>query len=155
MQTMRFIAPFAAVLALSACGGGGGLGGVLGGLGGNTPQCDPGTTVQLANPAPNQFNVSPNIGQITVVANGNADTLYNTYPQWSVRLPASFGGPPIQGGPLHSSTAATSRIRSNPTSITLLPCLRCRKALRGTRHWSKTTAIRARPTPRNRLRPNG
>lgn len=99
MQTMRFIAPFAAVLALSACGGGGGLGGVLGGLGGNTPQCDPGTTVQLANPAPNQFNVSPNIGQITVVANGNADTLYNTYPQWSVQL-TSFGGPPIQGGPL-------------------------------------------------------
>ena len=59
------------------------------GAGGGTPgflPCDPGTSVQLANPTPAQTGVDPTLGQITIVANGNADTLFTTYGAWSLTL---------------------------------------------------------------------
>jgi hypothetical protein len=87
------------LLALTGCGGGG-AGGLLGGLGGGSNfQCDTGTREQLANPAPNQTGVPTNMGQITIVADGNANTLYSTYNQWNVVLQTGFGQQ-IQGGPL-------------------------------------------------------
>lgn len=84
-----------AALALSGCGstGLGALGGLLGNGGGGlfSSQCDPGTQVQLANPLPNQTNVPGNIGQITIVANGNNNALYNSHQQWQIVLQDSFG----------------------------------------------------------------
>lgn len=62
--------------------------------------CDTGTQVQLANPVPNQFGVSTTIGQVTIVANGNNNTLYNTYTQWHALLSDNFGNP-ISGGQLN------------------------------------------------------
>jgi hypothetical protein len=100
MSSFRLVLPAALALALSACSGSGALGG-LGPIFGNLPQCDTGTQVQLANPAPFQNGVSSNIGQITIVANGNSNTLYNTYGQWSVVLePNNFASGSIQGGSL-------------------------------------------------------
>jgi hypothetical protein len=86
-------------LALSACSGSGALGG-LGPIFGNQLQCDPGTQVQLANPTNFQSGVNSNIGQITLVASGNGNTLYNTYGQWNVVLTPNFGTGSIQGGQL-------------------------------------------------------
>jgi len=70
---------------LVACSGGSG-GGLFGGGNPTFPPCDPGTQVQLANPLPGQTGVNPAIGQIEIVANGNTDTLYTTYQQWSLTL---------------------------------------------------------------------
>jgi hypothetical protein len=87
-------------LLLAACSGSGVLGG-LGPVFGNQPACDTGTQVQLANPAPSQNGVNSNIGQITIVASGNSNNLYNTYGQWNVVLtPLNFGTGSIEGGPL-------------------------------------------------------
>ena len=92
---------FATVLscALAACGGGGG-GGSSGGFtpaGGNV--CDPGTDVQLANPAPLATGVPTNIGSITIVANGNSNQLYSSYQSWNVILQGNFGS--VNGGSLN------------------------------------------------------
>jgi len=87
----RFLA-FSGVLALTACGGGGG-GGLFGPL--TTAQCDPGTQVQLASPLPNAAAVSANQGAITIVANGNANSLYNTYSNWNLVLTDNAGDQPI------------------------------------------------------------
>jgi len=80
--------------ALSACGGGGGSAGFGqfgGGFGSNGSTCDPGTEVQLANPLPGTYGVPSNIGQVTIVAYGNANTLYDSYGNWSVILFDQFG----------------------------------------------------------------
>ncbi len=61
--------------------------------------CNPGTQVQLANPTPNQGGVSTGIGQLTIVANGNGNILYNTYGQWQMTLVDNFGNP-LTGGQL-------------------------------------------------------
>lgn len=61
--------------------------------------CNTGTQQQLANPTSGQAGVSPTIGQITVVAFGNNNNLYNTYNQWIVTLTDS-PGMPWTGGPL-------------------------------------------------------
>ncbi len=84
MSYARALALGGALLALTACGSGGGaLGGIFGGSG---FQCNPGTQVQLANPTNGQSGVNPNIGSITIVANGNNNTLFNTYRNWSLVL---------------------------------------------------------------------
>jgi len=75
-------------LALASCAGGGGPGGIFGG-----PQvCNPGTQVQLASPAPYKNGVSTGVGQIIIVANGNNNILYNSYPQWQIVLADNFNG---------------------------------------------------------------
>lgn len=48
--------------------------------------CNTGTVQQLANPLQNQTGVSPTIGQITIVASSNNNTLYNTHSQWAIQL---------------------------------------------------------------------
>lgn len=89
---------FMGVLALTACGGG--SGGIFGPGTTTTFQCDPGTSVQLANPTPNQFGVPTNIGSVIIVANGNANTLYNTYGNWQLVLTDNVGDQPIVSSPL-------------------------------------------------------
>ena len=89
---MRNSIPFLCTSALLAgallLGGCSTLGsGILGGL-----TCNPGTQVQLASPTSNQTGVSPGIGSITIVANGNNNTLYSTYNQWQITLTDNFGG---------------------------------------------------------------
>lgn len=99
LGTMR-AAGIACAFALAACSGGGGGGGSSplppGGYNGS---CDPGTAVSLANPAPNSYGVPSNTGSVTIVANGNNNTLYNTYSGWSLFLQSSFGNT-LYGGTL-------------------------------------------------------
>lgn len=83
--------------ALNACSGGSGSSYNPPG-GGYSPPCSPGTNVQLANPTPNAFGVPTNTGTITIVANGNANQLYQTYGAWNVVLQGGYG--PITGGAL-------------------------------------------------------
>jgi hypothetical protein len=98
MSYLQILAFGSMLLALTACGGGGGLGSVLGN---NGPiECNPGTQVQLANPTPAQSGVNPNIGSITIVANGSNNTLYNSYGQWNLQLVDTFSGQTITGGQL-------------------------------------------------------
>jgi hypothetical protein len=99
MSFLRLVLPATLALSLAACSGSGALGG-LGPVFGNVPQCDTGTQVQLANPTPFQNGVNSNIGQITIVANGNSNNLYNTYGQWNIVLTPTSGGNPVQGGSL-------------------------------------------------------
>lgn len=97
---LRLLAVAAITLALTACGGGGGSYSPANPFNPNpfTAQCDPGTAVQLANPQPGQ-TASSTMGSVTIVASGNNNTLYNTYPQWSVVLTDNFGNQ-ITGGSL-------------------------------------------------------
>ncbi len=73
----RILGLCALLFALDACSGVGS--GLLGGGDGSFPAYDPGTQVQLANPTPGQTDVGTNLGPVTIVANGNSDTLFNTY----------------------------------------------------------------------------
>lgn len=100
IRSLRIIVLCGFALALAACSGTGGglLGGLgnLGGLGGgggifNSGSCNPGTDVQLANPLPFASNVNPNIGQITIVANGNNNYLGQNYQTMNVTLVDGFG----------------------------------------------------------------
>jgi hypothetical protein len=80
----------ASVVALAACGGGGTSSGTT-----LPPQsngfCDPGTQVSISNPQPNSTGVSPSIGRIEIVANGNNNTLYQSYTNFDVLLRDQFG----------------------------------------------------------------
>lgn len=98
MSLIRLALASSLVFALSACGSGG-IGNILGPINNPQIQCDPGTQVQLANPQPGQTGVSGNIGQIIIVANGNNNTLYNTYNQWFLTLTDQFGNT-VQGSNL-------------------------------------------------------
>ena len=101
LPSLRLVALGAFTLALAACGGGGRS--YAPGPGGPNPfvvQCDPQTQTQLANPQPGQFGVATNIGSVTIVANGNNNLLFSTYPQWLVTLVDNFGNT-INGGPLN------------------------------------------------------
>ncbi|MBV8671534.1 MAG: hypothetical protein JO098_07155 [Candidatus Eremiobacteraeota bacterium] len=61
--------------------------------------CVTGTSQTLANPQPGQTGVPTTIGQVTIVAMGNGNTLYNTYTQWIVTLTDNTGTP-WTGSPL-------------------------------------------------------
>ena len=105
LPTLQLLALSVAVLGLTACGAGYGSSNGNGSYNpfGNNPfgvTCDPGTQVQLANPQPGQNGVPTNIGSITIVANGNANTLYNTYSSWNVTLTDNFGNT-VTGGQLN------------------------------------------------------
>ena len=54
--------------------------------------------MSLANPTPNSYGVPSNLGSITIVANGNNNTLYNTYSGWSLFLQSSYGNTIYGGG---------------------------------------------------------
>jgi hypothetical protein len=62
--------------------------------------CDPGTNVSLAFPNNTQGNfptgVSTGIGRVEIVANGNNNTLFNSYAQFDTILVSNFGQ--VQGG---------------------------------------------------------
>jgi hypothetical protein len=99
IRSLRILVLSGFALALASCSGGaGGLLGGLGGLGGGNggifnsgASCNPGTDVQLANPLPFQSNVNPNIGQITIVANGNNNYLGQNYQTMNITLFDGFG----------------------------------------------------------------
>ncbi len=91
----------AAALVLSACSGsGGGSGSNPLPPGGYNGSCDPGTAVSLASPTPNAFNVSSTIGSITIVANGNNNTLGSSYSGWSLFLQSNGFGSVSSNGNL-------------------------------------------------------
>ena len=103
MSILRLGLAASLLVAFAGCSGSGGVGNILGpitGPGGPTSfSCDPGTQVQLANPQSYQSGVSPNIGQIVIVANGNNNNLYTSYGQWNVTLSDQFGNS-VYGGNL-------------------------------------------------------
>lgn len=88
----------ASLFVAAGCGGGGSSSGT-----GLPPQnfgvCDPGTQVSIANPVPNASGVSPSIGRIEIVANGNNNTLFQSYTNFDVILVDQFRNQ-ITGGPL-------------------------------------------------------
>jgi hypothetical protein len=92
MSFVRLSLAAALGLSLAACSGSG-LGNVLGGLNPSPVaiQCDPGTQVQLASPQAFQTGVSPNIGQIIIVANGENNLLHDNFSQWNITLSDQFG----------------------------------------------------------------
>jgi hypothetical protein len=97
MKFVRLAVPLAMAVTLSACGGsGGGLGNVFGGnpLG---SECATGTSEELVSPAP--FQTSSNVNQITIVANGNNNQLYQNYQNWYIFVTDGFGNQ-IQGSQL-------------------------------------------------------
>jgi len=99
MSFVRLFIASAVAAALAGCSGGN-LGSVFGpNPGGGSLECQTGTQVELANPYPNQSGVPTNIGQITMVANGNGNTLYQTYNQWYVTLVDQYGDT-VTGGNL-------------------------------------------------------
>lgn len=101
MKFIRLTLAAALLIGLTACGGGSGLGGVLGGLNpGGGPFCNSGTQAQLADPQPGQTGVPTDIGRVIIVANGNNNTLYNTYGQWYLTLTDQYSGQSINGGNL-------------------------------------------------------
>ena len=55
--------------------------------------------MQISNPSPNSSGNSTTIGTITIVANGNSNTLYNSYSNWSIILQGNYSGT-INGGQL-------------------------------------------------------
>lgn len=86
-------------LSLAACSGIGGSGNSIPGTLGY--QCNPGTQVQLARPAQSQSGAG-SVNQIEIVANGNNNTLANTYGQWNVVLQDNFGDPPLTTNTLNA-----------------------------------------------------
>ena len=90
MTFLRNAALVAVLFSIPACGGSGG-GGPFGGGGGPTLfACNPGTQVYLANPQNGQNGVG-SISQIEIVANGNSNTLGQSYSQWNLSVQDSFG----------------------------------------------------------------
>lgn len=75
-------------LAVTACGGGSSNPFNPNPING---QCAPGTNVQLANPTVYSTGVPTNIGSVTIVADGNSNSLYNTYNNWNLVLQGNFG----------------------------------------------------------------
>ncbi|HZZ64924.1 MAG TPA: hypothetical protein VFE17_05465 [Candidatus Baltobacteraceae bacterium] len=92
MNILRAALPVIVALALTACGGSGN-----GGLFGGTTLCQPGT-VQLARPAPGQFN--SNVNSVEVVASGNNDNIHSNPGAWSAYVQGN-GGTQLFGGPLN------------------------------------------------------
>ena len=92
----RLALALACLVSLAACSGGNGgsynpPGGNGNGYGnGYGNQCAIGTNVTLANPTQNAYGVSTAIGSITIVASGNSNNLYQTYPSWSIVLQGTY-----------------------------------------------------------------
>lgn len=100
IRAFRFFS-IAAALALASCSGAGGLlgNGGIGGIFGPSVSCNPGTDVQLADPLPFQSGVNPNIGHVTIVADGNNNPLGQNYQSLNITLVDGFGNL-ISGGAL-------------------------------------------------------
>lgn len=98
MASIHFSRVFAVLstLALAACGAGGANNTIPGGIG---FQCNPGTQIQLARPAPSQS--ASNVSQVEIVANGNGNNLYNSFAQWNLVVQDNFGDPPITSNNLN------------------------------------------------------
>jgi hypothetical protein len=89
MSTFRPAFLLAATLALAACGGGS--------TGTTLPPntlgpCDPGTQVELARPFQGQTGIPPSTTSIEIVANGNGNTLGNSFQNFDLFLQPSVGG---------------------------------------------------------------
>jgi len=96
MNVLRATAVATLLLGITACSGNG-----TGLLGNNNPfgqQCNPGTSVQLARPSQGQTGVG-SINSVEIVANGQNNTLYQTYQNWQLVAQDSFGNV-ISGGGL-------------------------------------------------------
>lgn len=63
--------------------------------------CNTGTFEQLASPTAGQTGVSTTIGQVIIVADGSANTLYNTHSQWNILITNSATGSIFTGGALN------------------------------------------------------
>ena len=87
---------FGCLFALAACSSNS----YNGGLGNGAQPCNPGTAVQDAQPLPNQTGVSTTIGQIIIVANGNANILNTNPSAWIITLQTPTGL--INGGTLNA-----------------------------------------------------
>ncbi len=97
MKVLRLILPAAVAATLCACGGSGiGSPGSL--LGGQTPECATGTQVELVSPLPGQ--PTSNVSQLTIVANGNSNTLYSNHQNWYLYVTNAYGSQ-IQGAQLN------------------------------------------------------
>ena len=90
----------ASMIALAGCGGGS-AGTAPVPFGNGNGLCDPGTNVSLAFPNNTQgnfpTNVATNIGRLEIVANGNTNTLGQSYAQFDTILVPNFGSQ-VQGG---------------------------------------------------------
>ena len=95
---LRAAAIVGALALLSACSGSGGNS-VFGGGNPGFAQCYPGTQVDLARPAPNQY--ASNVTSIEVVANGSNDALNQSPGSWYVQVQDSSGDPPFTSGGLN------------------------------------------------------
>lgn len=84
---MRNLLAFGIILALAACGGGS-TGTGIPATGGT---CDPGTQVTLARPFSGQTAVSTGTSSIEIVANGNNNTLFQSFQSWDLLLVPQFG----------------------------------------------------------------
>ncbi len=110
IRSVRFLVLSVFALALASCSGAGGIlgnGGIGsiggGGIFGSGSSCNPGTDVQLANPVPYQSGVNPNIGEITIVANGNNNYLGQNYQSMNITL-IDGSGNQIPGGALQPAS---------------------------------------------------
>lgn len=101
-SNLRLLFACACSASLAACSGSNGSNSYNppynGGGSGYNQACNPGTSVQLANPLPQAFNVPTNVGTLTIVANGNTNPLYQSYNAWSIVLQGYYN--PINGGQL-------------------------------------------------------
>jgi hypothetical protein len=96
MTSLR-IPAMLAVLGLAACSGSGGSG--LGFPGNGNPsfaQCNPGTNVQLARPAPNQFGAG-SVSSIEIVANGSTNILNQSPQSWNLQVTDNIGNQYLSG----------------------------------------------------------
>jgi len=91
------IAALGALLAVAACGGGGGSG-FGNGSNPGLAQCNPGTQVELARPAPNQY--AGNVTSIEIVANGSNNALNQSFGSWFLQVQDTLGDPPFTSNAL-------------------------------------------------------
>jgi hypothetical protein len=94
MTSLR-IAGMLGILALAACSGSGGNG-LPGGGNPSFAQCNPGTNVELARPAPNQFGAG-NVNSIEIVANGSSNVLNQSPQSWNLQVTDNNGNQYVSG----------------------------------------------------------
>lgn len=104
MTSLR-IAAMLGLLALAACSGS--SGNALGFPGTGNPsftQCNPGTDVQLARPAPNQSGAG-SVSSIEIVANGSSNVLNQSPQSWNLQVTDNIGNQYLSG-PLNLTSDA-------------------------------------------------